>query len=158
MYVEPFVGGGAVLFWILQKYSNISQAVINDINPDLINVYRVIKDTPQDLISVLRQYQDSYICQNDDEQKRYLDFLDRLYEKKSMVFDCRHLQQQSFVFYTSDGICYSPSMENVENLQILGFESGYNSEDALHKLLLDNDWITDCMYDAATIYSRRLAL
>ena len=35
VYVEPFVGGGAVLFWILQKYSNISQAVINDINPDL---------------------------------------------------------------------------------------------------------------------------
>ena len=59
VYVEPFVGGGAVLFWILQKYSNISQAVINDINPELINVYRIIKDAPQDLISVLRQYHDS---------------------------------------------------------------------------------------------------
>ena len=71
VYVEPFVGGGAVLFWILQKYSNISQAVINDINPDLINVYRIIKDAPQDLISVLKQYQDSYIYLNDEERKAF---------------------------------------------------------------------------------------
>ena len=69
VYVEPFVGGGAVLFWILQKYSNISQAVINDINPDLINVYKVIKDTPDALISLLRQYQDSYIGLDDEDRK-----------------------------------------------------------------------------------------
>lgn len=34
-YVEPFVGGGAVLFWILQEYPNITKAVINDINAEL---------------------------------------------------------------------------------------------------------------------------
>ena len=27
-YIEPFVGGGAILFWILQKYPNIKKAVI----------------------------------------------------------------------------------------------------------------------------------
>ena len=80
VYVEPFVGGGAVLFWILQKYSNISHAVINDINPDLINVYRVIKDFPNALISVLRQYQDSYICMNEEERKEF-------YLSKRMAFN-----------------------------------------------------------------------
>ena len=37
-YIEPFVGGGAVLFWILQQFPNITKAVINDINPDLTTV------------------------------------------------------------------------------------------------------------------------
>ena len=41
-YIEPFVGGGAVLFHILQNY-NIKKAYINDINKELINCYRCIK-------------------------------------------------------------------------------------------------------------------
>lgn len=54
-YVEPFVGGGAVLFWMLQKYENIKQAIINDINADLINVYKVIKSEPKQLIALLSE-------------------------------------------------------------------------------------------------------
>ena len=34
-YIEPFVGSGAMLFYMLQRYPNIEHAVINDINPDL---------------------------------------------------------------------------------------------------------------------------
>ncbi|MGN1214236.1 MAG: DNA adenine methylase, partial [Bacteroidaceae bacterium] len=34
-YIEPFVGGGAMLFYMLQRYPNIQHAIINDINPDL---------------------------------------------------------------------------------------------------------------------------
>ena len=37
-YIEPFVGGGAMLFYMLQTYPNIKSAVINDINPDLLPV------------------------------------------------------------------------------------------------------------------------
>jgi len=38
-YAEPFVGGGAVLFWILENFPQIRQAIINDINPDLTTAY-----------------------------------------------------------------------------------------------------------------------
>lgn len=55
IYVEPFVGGGAVMFWLLQSYPNIQYAVINDINERLINVYKVIKTSPHQLIEVLRR-------------------------------------------------------------------------------------------------------
>ena len=33
-YIEPFVGGGAMLFYMLQHHPNVKRAVINDINPD----------------------------------------------------------------------------------------------------------------------------
>ncbi|MBL7887219.1 MAG: DNA adenine methylase [Flavobacterium sp.] len=34
-YVEPFVGSGAVLFWILNNFPNVEKAVINDVNANL---------------------------------------------------------------------------------------------------------------------------
>ena len=46
-YVEPFVGGGAMLFYVLQVHNNIRRVVINDINPDLIQVYNLVKNNPQ---------------------------------------------------------------------------------------------------------------
>lgn len=39
-YVEPFVGGGSVLFHMLRKHKNISKAIINDINEVLMQTYR----------------------------------------------------------------------------------------------------------------------
>lgn len=70
-YVEPFVGGGAVLWYILQKYDNIERAVINDINSDLTIVYKTIKENPKELIDYLQNIQDEYIPLNDDKRKDY---------------------------------------------------------------------------------------
>lgn len=70
-YVEPFVGGGAVLFWILQQYPNISKAVINDINPDLTTAYKIIKEKPTELINELRVVQDEYLCLDEENRKAY---------------------------------------------------------------------------------------
>ena len=47
-YVEPFVGGGAVLFHLQP-----SKAVINDFNFELINVYEVIKNNLNELVNDL---------------------------------------------------------------------------------------------------------
>ena len=47
-YYEPFMGGGAVLFELQPQ-----KAIVNDINPELINVYRVIKDNVEELIKEL---------------------------------------------------------------------------------------------------------
>lgn len=70
-YLEPFVGGGAVLFWILQEYPNISRAVINDINAELICTYRVIQSDVESLISELTKLQSDYIPLDDDARKSY---------------------------------------------------------------------------------------
>jgi DNA adenine methylase len=51
MYIEPFIGGGALLFYLQPK-----RAIINDFNSELINVYRVIKSDLEDLILDLKKH------------------------------------------------------------------------------------------------------
>ncbi len=68
-YVEPFVGGGAVLFWILQTYPNITRAIINDINQELICTYRVIQTDVERLIEALSELQSNYLALNVEERK-----------------------------------------------------------------------------------------
>ena len=70
-YIEPFVGGGAVLFWILQRYPNIQQAVINDVNPKLICTYRIVKERVEELIRELHILGDRYMELNEDERKEF---------------------------------------------------------------------------------------
>ena len=86
-YVEPFVGGGAVLFWILQAYSNISRVVINDINSDLINVYRVIRDCPDKLVRELHQFQEEYTRLLEQERKDFYLENRKLFNKRSVSKD-----------------------------------------------------------------------
>ena len=79
LYVEPFVGGGAMLFHVLSKYPNIEKAVINDLNTDLIDCYRVVRDSPEDLISELHKLQCGYLDCPDEESRKamYLEKRDR---------------------------------------------------------------------------------
>lgn len=71
VYVEPFVGGGAVLFWILQKYPNISRVVVNDINTDLIYTYLVVRDCVDSLISALRKLENEYLALEPAKREEY---------------------------------------------------------------------------------------
>lgn len=48
IYVEPFVGGGAILFELQPE-----RAIINDYNEELMNVYKVIKENPKQLLNQL---------------------------------------------------------------------------------------------------------
>ena len=85
-YVEPFVGGGAVLFWILQEYPNISRAVINDINAELICTYRAIRNNVDDLILQLSSIQSEYIALDTDARKDY-------YLEKRALFNSRNISE-----------------------------------------------------------------
>lgn len=69
-YVEPFVGGGAVLINILQKY-DIKEAYAFDINMDLINCYNVIKSKVEDLIEELSTKEKNFLCLDSKEREEY---------------------------------------------------------------------------------------
>ncbi|MFA5758199.1 MAG: DNA adenine methylase [Clostridia bacterium] len=60
IYIEPFIGGGAVFFDVIQKY-NIKKAVIIDINKELINCYRCIKADSAQVIRKLSELQNQYL-------------------------------------------------------------------------------------------------
>ena len=53
-YYEPFIGGGALFFDLQPK-----RAIINDYNEELINVYTVIRDNPNELIEDLRKHENT---------------------------------------------------------------------------------------------------
>ena len=69
-YVEPFVGGGAVLINILQTYE-VKKAYAFDINKDLINCYNVIKNDVESLIQELDKKEKIYLINGIEERQKY---------------------------------------------------------------------------------------
>jgi DNA adenine methylase len=90
-YFEPFVGGGAVLFHLQPR-----NAVINDYNAELINVYQVIKDNLQELIDDLKKHV------NEEEYFYKLRLLDRT-EQFSQLTDVERASRVIFLNKT----CYN---------------------------------------------------
>jgi len=68
-YVEPFIGGGAMFFNIVQNYS-LKETVICDANPDLILAYQVIKHDVNRLVFVLNQLERLYLPMSEPGRKR----------------------------------------------------------------------------------------
>lgn len=69
-YAEPFVGGGAVLFYILNNY-NIKEVYISDINSKLIVTYKIIKKNVDELIVKLEKIQEEYLRLDENSRKIY---------------------------------------------------------------------------------------
>lgn len=102
-YIEPFVGGGAVLFWLLNTFPNMEKVVINDINEDLINVYRIIAHKPKELIEVLEFFQAEYHSLKDyDSKKAYFYVKRELYNTRSELATV-----QAALFILLNKICFN---------------------------------------------------
>lgn len=69
-YAEPFVGGGAVLFDILSRY-HLKEVYISDVNAELINTYRIIRDDIDALVSLLEAMQNEFLPMNTEQRKAY---------------------------------------------------------------------------------------
>ena len=69
-YAEPFVGGGAVLFDILSKY-NLKEIYISDINAELINTYRIIRNDIDALVEMLSVMQTEFVPMDTESRKAY---------------------------------------------------------------------------------------
>ena len=102
-YIEPFVGGGAMLFYMLQKYPNIQYAIINDINQDLTTCYEVVKMYPNILIDSLMEIQAHYYSLKNEENRK--DF----YLQRRTEFNTKKLDKirNAALFFFLNRTCFN---------------------------------------------------
>ena len=103
-YVEPFVGGGAVLIDILQKYE-VQEAYAFDINKDLINCYNVIKFNVEDLIQKLEKKEKEFLSLDNEKRKNY--FYDVREEYNSYVLDAEPNVKRASEFIFLNRTCFN---------------------------------------------------
>lgn len=92
LYIEPFVGGGALFFYLLPE-----KAVLIDINPVLINAYRVIKENVEELIELLKNHK------NEEDYFYKIRSLDRNPESFSQLSNIKKVSR--FIFLNK--CCYN---------------------------------------------------
>ena len=83
-YVEPFVGGGAVLFYVLSHFK-VKEVHISDINSELINMYIAIRENTADVIEILKSYEDTYLPLPDFERREF--YYEKRDEFNSLIVD-----------------------------------------------------------------------
>jgi len=59
-YYEPFLGSGALFFYLIYKKGNHFKAYLSDINEELINTFIVVRDHVDQLITLLKNHQKEY--------------------------------------------------------------------------------------------------
>ena len=103
-FIEPFVGSGAVLFWVLNHFPNVRQCIINDINADLINTYHTIRNDVGALIEQLDVWQSEYhaLALDTEQKKAYY------YEKRADFNTKEQPQiQQAALFIFLNRTCFN---------------------------------------------------
>ena len=90
-YIEPFVGGGAVFFHLSGHLTETkTPSLINDINPELVNCYQMVKTEAEGLISLLKTHRhdkDYYLnIRNLDRQEGGLDNLTPLERASRFIY------------------------------------------------------------------------
>jgi len=103
-YIEPFVGSGAVLFQVLNYFPNLKNVVISDINFDLINTYKSIVSSLDELIDILNIWESEYHKVSLDEIKKK-----KYYYDKRKIFNDRKssLTMQSALFLFLNRTCFN---------------------------------------------------
>lgn len=74
-YVEPFIGSGAFFFYLVQRF-NFKEKIIIDLNKDLIDTYKAIKNNVEEVIKELRELTEKFY-----QLKRY--------ERKEFYYEIR---------------------------------------------------------------------
>ena len=100
-YVEPFIGGGALFFYLLSYY-DVKEAYISDINKELILAYNVIKMDHISLIDNLKVLESEYLKLTQEKRNDYYLDIRSKFNKDLESFDFSIIDEESIqrVSYT----------------------------------------------------------
>ena len=96
-YCEPMVGGGAVLFDILNNYE-LRDVLICDSNPELINTYKVVRDKPAELIELLKAFENKHLNADEKCRKEYYYSQRDLFNNEEITADNSVLRAALFIY------------------------------------------------------------
>ena len=85
-YIEPFVGGGAMFFFLKNNY-NIKRSVLIDVNRELILGYKVIQNYYKELIDELHVLEDIYLSKSEENRKAFYYEIRSVYNHQMNDFD-----------------------------------------------------------------------
>ena len=102
-YYEPFVGGGAMLFRVLQEYPNLDRVWINDSNPDVVWTYSYVRDTIDKLIDALKEIEKEY---NSSEDKQGF-YYKRRTEFNELIREDKHNLRRTVLFLFLNKTCFN---------------------------------------------------
>lgn len=88
-YIEPFVGGGAMFFYLKRNF-NVKNAFLFDINKELIIGYKVIQKDHRELINQLNMIGTEYLSKTDEKRKEYYYKIRDKYNKQMPDFDYKN--------------------------------------------------------------------
>lgn len=63
---------------------------------------------------------------------------------------------KTFLFYTDEGITFSPTNVQCKNYQILGFESGKSQNEAFNSFLNKSAWVLEYGFSLERIMTRQV--
>lgn len=85
-YIEPFIGGGTIFFYIAQNY-DIKNKVIIDSNKDLILTYKVLRDKPLTLLDSLSSLNDYYLSMSSVEKSEFYYKVRKEFNEQRLTFN-----------------------------------------------------------------------
>lgn len=149
-YAEPFVGGGAFLFELINFY-DFEEVYINDNNKELINAYNIVRNNCDLLISGLKKIE----CQYNElsEEKQQLFYYEKREQFNSLALTKESGVQKAILFIFLNKTCFN-GVYRVNKKGKFNVPFGKRKfvnicdEDNLHKIsqLLQNVIIKNCDY------------
>ena len=97
-YVEPFVGGGSVMFHILNNY-NFKKIYVNDKNKELINLYLSIKNFPKEMVDKIEKLDLKYLSLDVSKKKEMYHLIRKNYNRIKLKDEKINIEKANLLMF-----------------------------------------------------------